>query len=153
MRAEGRRSARLLAALALTGTALAGWLAAGCGETRGTARTLEGRRGGHLTVLAPGGIDSLDPAAARTPLELAVAYATQRPLYSYPARDSRRPFPDLAADPPALAPDGRTVTVRLRTHVRYGPPVGRAVTAGDAKYAIERAIAQAGAGSSVQAYF
>src|SRR5690606_12362246 len=46
--------------------------------------------------------------------------------------------PDLAAGEPEVSADGRRLTVRIRRGVRFGPPVDRAVTAHDVKYAIER---------------
>jgi peptide/nickel transport system substrate-binding protein len=46
--------------------------------------------------------------------------------------------PDLAAGPPEVSADGRTVTVRIRPGVRFSPPVSREVTADDVRYAIER---------------
>src|SRR5207245_1098969 len=45
---------------------------------------------------------------------------------------------DLASGPPEISGDDRTITVHLRKGVRFAPPVSRAVTSKDVKYAIER---------------
>ena len=148
MGADAPRRRLAGAALALVAAA-----AGGCGGAEGDAAPApEGRRGGLLTVLALEPVATLDPAAARSPVELAIAHATQRPLYSHRPGDPKRMVPDLAGGPPGLAPDGRKVTVAIRPGVRFGPPVGRAVTSGDVKYAIERALAR-GAGAPGSLYF
>jgi peptide/nickel transport system substrate-binding protein len=67
-----------------------------------------------------------------------VVRATQRTVLGFKPDDASHPVPDLAAAPPAVSRDGRTVTVRLRAGVRFSPPVNRAVTSDDVKYAIER---------------
>lgn len=64
--------------------------------------------------------------------------ATVRPLYRYAPGDPTTAVPDLASGAPDIAADGRTVTIRIRSGVRYSPPVDRAVVAADVKYAIER---------------
>jgi hypothetical protein len=64
--------------------------------------------------------------------------ATQRPLLSFRPESSARAVPDLAAAPPEIAPDGLSVTVRIKQGIRFSPPVNRAVTSRDVKYAIER---------------
>jgi peptide/nickel transport system substrate-binding protein len=46
--------------------------------------------------------------------------------------------PDLATTVPAPTDGGRTYTFHLRPGVRFGPPVGRAVTSRDVLYALER---------------
>ena len=49
-------------------------------------------------------------------------------------------MPDLASADPEIAPDGKTVTVKLRKGVMFSDPVDREVTSADVKYAIERAF-------------
>jgi len=46
--------------------------------------------------------------------------------------------PDLAAAPPDVSADGKTVTVKIRPNVKFSPPVNRVVTSKDVKYAVER---------------
>src|SRR4051794_15906196 len=115
---------------------------AGCGggDDAGTGEHGPPKRGGTLRVLASGDFQTLDPGLAYYSLDYMVAYATQRPLYSFRPNATVTPSPDLAAGQPHESGDGRTITVRLRSGVRFGPPVNRAVTSADVKYAIERAF-------------
>jgi peptide/nickel transport system substrate-binding protein len=82
--------------------------------------------------------DSLDSGVTYGAGGYQIAFATQRPLYSFRPDDPNRQLPDLAAGPPAVAPDGKRVTVHIRPGIRYSPPVKREVRASDVKYAIER---------------
>jgi peptide/nickel transport system substrate-binding protein len=130
---------RIVLAL-LVGSAL---FAAGCGNdddegaaSRGTPA--EGRQGGKLTVLYTDDVDFVDPGMTYYQPGYQVAYATQRPLYSWRPDDSERPVPDLAASDPQISEDGKTVTVTIRDGVLFSPPVNREVTSADVKYAIER---------------
>jgi peptide/nickel transport system substrate-binding protein len=61
--------------------------------------------------------------------------------------------PDLAEALPEVSPDRRTVTVRLRGGIRFGPPVNREVRSRDVKYAIERSFLPSVASPSGDAYF
>jgi peptide/nickel transport system substrate-binding protein len=101
--------------------------------------TARPRPGGTLTILAHIGVDSLDPGRSYYMPGWQLAYATQRPLYSFRAAEQTLlPVPDLAAGPPTISADRRTVTVRIRDGVRFSPPVDRTVTTQDVKYALER---------------
>jgi peptide/nickel transport system substrate-binding protein len=82
-----------------------------------------------------------------------VVRATQRPLLGFSPGDPARPVPDLADALPEVSPDGRTVTVHLRAGVRFSPPVDRAVTSQDVKYAIERGFFRTVVNRYVGAYF
>jgi peptide/nickel transport system substrate-binding protein len=113
-------------------TAAAAAIASPLSETLGG-----GRRGGTLTVLDHEDFENLDPGAAYFALDYQIVYATQRPLYSDPP-SSLVPQPDLAAGPPVISPDARTVTVEIRRGIRFSPPVNREVTSADVAYAIER---------------
>ncbi len=96
-----------------------------------------GHRGGTLTVLDEVDFEVLDPGATYYEVDYPVVYATQRPLYS--ARpDSLQPSPDLAAGPPRISADARTVSVRIKRGIHFSPPVNREVTSADVAYAIER---------------
>src|SRR4051794_32456957 len=97
-----RRSAvGLVAALAL----------AGCGggaKSNGgyaTGGPVKGKPGGTLTVLSRGDVDSIDPGATYYPFTFMLAYATQRPLYSYEPGDGAHAVPDLAIQLPHVSPD------------------------------------------------
>lgn len=118
---------------------------AACGSSDnegGSATTADdgsgGRRGGTLTILTAQDISSLDPGITYGSLDLNVLSATVRTLYAYAPDDPATLVPDLAAGAPEVSADGKTLTVRIRRGVRFGPPVNREVTARDVKYAIER---------------
>jgi peptide/nickel transport system substrate-binding protein len=96
------------------------------------------RRGGTLEVFAHADFTSLDPGRARSKIDFETASATQRPLLSHKPNQFSVATPDLAAGPPSISPDGRTVTVRLKRGVHFSPPVDREATSGDVAYAIER---------------
>jgi peptide/nickel transport system substrate-binding protein len=65
-----------------------------------------------------------------------VEYATQRPLYAF--KPDSTLTPDLAAGPAQISRDGKTVTIHIRPDVMWSPPLHRAVTSADVKYAFER---------------
>jgi peptide/nickel transport system substrate-binding protein len=81
-----------------------------------------------------------------------VAYATQRPLYSYKPDDATNPQPDLAEGAPQISPDGKTVTVKIRSGVKFSPPVNREVTSKDVRYGLERGFLKTVNGAYVGAY-
>ncbi len=130
--------------LALLCTAVATALGA-CGSSGGNSGTgatadtgAGGHRGGTLTILTSQDVASLDPGSAYASLDLNVLAATQRTLYAYKPTDPTNISPDLAAGPPQISPDGKTLTVKIRSGVRFSPPVNREVTSRDVAYAIER---------------
>ena len=111
------------------------------GNAQGAAETepVSGqKRGGTLEVISNVGFDHLDPGSSYYQVDYIPVYAVHRPLYSFKPQDAETPQPDLAAAPPQISADDRTVTIKLRTGVRFSPPVNRAVTSGDVKFAIER---------------
>ncbi len=97
-----------------------------------------GIRGGTLTVLNHEDFEHLDPGQAYSSVDYEVVYATQRPLYSYKPDSYAAPVPDMASGPPEISADRKTVTVHIRSGVRFSPPVNREVTSADVAYAIER---------------
>jgi peptide/nickel transport system substrate-binding protein len=118
-------------------TALCG--CGGCGNSGRPAASSSPQRGGRLLVVSSSDVDSLDPGQANLQFTSMILGATQRTLYTFdPLRRVVRP--DLAAAQPRVSRDLRTVTVSLRPGVHFGPPVNRAVTADDEKYALERAF-------------
>ena len=132
---------------------------AGCGgddeETpaeEGSGPQQEAKQGGDLTMLYAADVDNIDPGITYYQYGFPVAYATQRPLYSFKPDDAINPEPDLAEGPPEIAEDGKTVTVKIRTGVKFSPPVNREVTSADVKYAIERGFTPQVAGQYVGAY-
>src|SRR4029453_1375640 len=95
------------------------------------------KRGGTITVLSAGDVDHIDPGQAYYSFSYEITYATQRTLLAYKP-NSVDAVPDLAARMPTVSNGGRTVTVHIRSGVRFSPPVNREVTSADVKYAIER---------------
>ena len=137
-----RRSWSWRVLVGLTALALG---AAGCGgddddEAGGgqAGAPTKGKRGGHLTILYAGDVDSPDPAVSYYQYSFNIMYATQRPLYSYKPEDQAEATPDLAQGQPRVSADGREVTVKIKSGVRFSPPVDREVTSEDVKYAMER---------------
>ena len=118
-----------------------------------TGKPTAGKQGGDLTVLYAGDVDYLDPGAAYYQYSNNVMYATQRPLYRYKPDDPLKPVPDLATGPPQVSDGGKTVTVKIRSGVTFSPPVNRAVTSKDVKYAFERAFTPNVASGYAGAYF
>ena len=149
----GRAVPALAAALVLA-------LFAGCGgdddseepADQGSQPQQEAKQGGDLTVLYAGDVDKIDPGQTYYQYGFLVAYATQRPLYSFKPDDAINPEPDLAEGPPEISDDGKTVTVTIRTGVKFSPPVDREVTSADVKYALERGFTPQVAGPYVGAY-
>lgn len=97
-----------------------------------------GRRGGTFQVISNQDIGNLDPGIAYSGVDLSFLTVTQRTLYAYEPNKPSEAVPDLAVGPPQIGDGGRTMTVKIRSGVDYGPPVNREVRAGDIKYAIER---------------
>jgi peptide/nickel transport system substrate-binding protein len=145
----------LVAALALgaCGGGSGGSSRTGPSTDRAGPRASEPKPGGKLTVLWSGDVDSLDPGETYLNGGFLVARATQRPLLGFAPGDAGQPVPDLAAAEPDVSRDGKTVTVHLRSGVRFSPPVDRAVTSRDIKYAIERGFFRTVANRYVGAYF
>jgi peptide/nickel transport system substrate-binding protein len=110
-------------------------------------------RGGTLDVLTQGDPGLVDPGQAYDGTSYEIAFATQRPLYSYRPGDPSRAVPDLAAARPLISRDGKTVRVQIRPDVRFSPPVNREVVAGDVKYAIERGYQPSVQNQYVDTYF
>src|SRR3954468_17891132 len=98
-----------------------------------------GKQGGRVTVLLSSDVDYLDPGHTYYTLGYAVAYPTQRPLYSFKP-GSNEPVPDLADGPPQISSDNKTVTVKMKSGIKFSPPVNREVQCKDVKYAFERAF-------------
>src|SRR4051812_14090500 len=139
-----------LAALLAAALALAG--CGGGSDSGGDGQsTTPGTKGGSATLLLPTDVDYLDPGHTYYTPGYVVAYATQRPLYS-PVPGSNVPAPDLASGKPEISGDDMTITVHLRKGVRFAPPVDRAVTSKDVKYALERFFTS-NVGGQYTAYF
>jgi peptide/nickel transport system substrate-binding protein len=134
---------------------------AGCGgddseseESAGqeSAPAQQAKKGGDLTMLYAADVDKIDPGASYYQYGMNVVYATQRPLYSFKPEDASKPEPDLAEGPPEISEDGKTVTVKIRSGVKFSPPVDREVTADDVVYGLQRGFTKQVAGPYVGAY-
>jgi len=150
--AHWRATAVVASALALA--------VAGCGgdgdseepAQNNTGPSQEAKKGGDLTVFYAADVDFVDPGQTYYQYGFLVAYATQRPLYSFKPDDAINPEPDLAEGPPEISDDGKTVTVKIKPGVKFSPPVNREVTSDDVAYAIQRGFTPQVAGQYVGAF-
>jgi peptide/nickel transport system substrate-binding protein len=116
---------------------IAALVATGCGSS---SKSGGGKKGGEITVLeAAGGVDSIDPGYWYYQTDYAdLAQTTQRQLYGWPA-PAKEPAPDLAIGKPAISNGGKTLTIKIKTGIKYAPPhQTRVVKSADFKYALER---------------
>jgi peptide/nickel transport system substrate-binding protein len=98
------------------------------------------KKGGTLKVLdTAGGIDSLDPGYWYYQSDYQeVGNTVQRQLYGWKP-DETKPTPDLADALPTLSNGGKTLTIKVKSGIKYSPPLQtRTVKAADIKYAMER---------------
>src|SRR3954464_9717287 len=109
---------------------LAALALAACGSTDTKAPVAKHTRGGTLTVLWSGDVDSIDPGITYYSGGYMVSGVTQRTPIAYKPGVATA-VADLARTLPEVSSDGRTVTVRLRSGVRFSPPVKREVVAAD----------------------
>ena len=137
-----------LSALLIGLIAVFALVAAGCGGSddeggsssdTGGGAPAEGKQGGDLTFLAAADVDYLDPGQSYYTFGYQVLYSTNRPLYSFAPGDEE-PQPDLAEAEPEVSEDKQTITVKIKTGIKYAPPVDRDVVADDIEYAMERAF-------------
>ena len=98
----------------------------------------EGKQGGKLTELWTDDTDNIDPGITYYQMGFQINAATQKSLYGYKPDDAINQVPDLAESDPQISDDGKTVTVKIKSGVKFSPPVNREVTSKDVKYAIER---------------
>jgi len=115
------------------------------------AQETGGKQGGLLKQLGSSDVDYLDPGHTYYTAGYQVAYVTQRPLYSFKPGQTA-PVPDLAAAKPEISSDLKTITVKIKPNVKFSPPVNRAVTSKDVKYAFDRFFS-ANVGGQYPSYF
>jgi peptide/nickel transport system substrate-binding protein len=133
--------------LPLVATGVVALVVAGCGGGGGGGggvvnTSTTGKKGGSITVLnVAGGVDSLDPGYWYYQEDYAeIGLTTQRWLYSW-APNTTTPTPDLANGMPQLSNGGKTVTIKIKSGIKYSPPLqNRQVTSADVKYAMSRAF-------------
>src|SRR5918912_416628 len=100
----------------------------------------EAKKGGTLKVLdTAGGVDSLDPGYWYYQSDYQeLGNTTQRWLYGWKP-DESKPTPDLATGMPKVTDGGKTITVTIKSGIKYSPPLqNRTVKTADVKYAMER---------------
>ena len=128
--------------LALTlGVAACGGDDSGSGSESGTNQgtPAEGKQGGKLTELWTDDVgqhrsghhvlpDGLPDQCSDAEVALQLQARRRRPTRSRISRSPIRRSPT----------DGKTVTVKIKSGVKFSPPVNREVTSKDVKYAIER---------------
>jgi peptide/nickel transport system substrate-binding protein len=130
-----------VAALAMAGLAI---VVAACGSSSNnnngsSGASTSGKSGGTLTMLASGDVDnSLDPGYSYYQYDFILDGALHRTLYAYKPNDTTAPSPDLAAGPAQVSNGGKRITIKIKTGVKFSPPVNREVTSADVKYAMER---------------
>ncbi len=122
------------------------------GDDNASALEVEGQKGGRLTMLAASDVDFLDPGHTYYTAGMQVVFPTMRPLYSFHPENGSEPVPDLAESEAEISEDKKTVTVKIRKGVKFGPPVNRDVTSDDVKYAFERFFS-ANVGGQYPGYF
>src|SRR4051812_38982878 len=113
----------------------------------------QGKKGGKLTVLSAGDVDYMDPGQTYYTYAIRIMNAMDRGLYAYLPGSTEQAVPDLADGDPQISNNGKTVTVKLKTGVKFSRPVSREVTSKDVKYAIERGFTANVANGYVGAYF
>jgi peptide/nickel transport system substrate-binding protein len=129
----------VLLALTLGVAACGGDDSSGGGESSTNQGTpAEGKQGGKLTSLWASDVDFIDPGITYYQVGNIVVRATQSSLYLPKIDDAKTPEPILAESDPQISDDGCTVTVKIKSGVKFSPPVNREVTSKDVKYAIER---------------
>ena len=148
------RALRCLAAAALVATAAALALA-GCGGSSGGSAQGAGspgggtpKKGGTITLTYQSEPSSLDPAVAWNVIDWNVEHAIFQSFFRYAAKPGAAGAqlePCLATQVPTVAnggisADGKTITIHLRSGVKFQPPVNRVVTAADFKYSFERML-------------
>src|SRR3954454_10829868 len=98
----------------------------------------QGKQGGKLTELWTDDTDNIDPGITYYQMGFQINAATNKALYGYKPDDAINAVPDLAESDPQISKDGKTVTVKIRSGVKFGPPVNRVITSKDVKYGVER---------------
>jgi len=156
--ASMRRSAWTLAAALATALSLGVAACGGGGGGGGEKKTANpnpsgGKQGGKLTSLWSGDVDHIDCGQEYYQTSYMICSATQRSLYGYKPDDGTKMVPDLAESEPEVSSDGKTVTVKIRSGVKFSPPVNREVTSKDVKYAVERGFYNSVSNPYAGAYF
>src|SRR6266542_1304364 len=120
-------------------------IAAACGGGGGGGGTSAGsvEKGGVLrTALDDFGFtNAFDPTGEYLASAFTMYQALGRTLVNYKhiaGAEGNKLYPDLASAMPTISSDGLTYTFKLKSGLKFGPPVSRAITSKDIEYAFER---------------
>jgi peptide/nickel transport system substrate-binding protein len=115
-----------------------------------TSAVAGGKRGGVLKVaLLNDAAAGMDPSREYYGPSWALLRTMTRTLLAFPqapAPTGNEVVPDLATSLPQVSADKLTYTLHIRKGVKFSPPVNRAITCADFKYAFERMFSKAGTG-------
>jgi peptide/nickel transport system substrate-binding protein len=133
--------------LGMVGLALAiALLAAACGGGGGGSGGIGAgsvQKGGVLRTAQDdfGFTNAFDPTGEYLGSAFTMYQALTRTLVSYKhiaGPEGNKLYPDLATAMPTISSDQLTYTFKLKSGVKFGPPVNRAITSKDIEYAFER---------------
>src|SRR6266568_4126453 len=128
----------------MVGLALAiALIAAACGGGGGGGQTGGVHKGGVLRTALDdfGSTDAFDPTGEYLASAFTMYRALGRTLVNYKhiaGPPGNKLYPDLATALPTLSSDGLTYTFKLKSGLKFGLPVNRAITSKDVEYAFER---------------
>jgi len=131
------RFSLLKTSIAVVAALAAALLIAACGGGGGGG---EAQKGGTAKMLdTAGGVDSIDPGYWYYQSDYEeLGNTTQRWLYGWKP-DESKPTPDLATGPPKTSNGNKTITVTIKSGIKYSAPLqNRTVKTADIKYAMER---------------
>src|SRR6266700_7252713 len=132
--------------IGMVGLALAITLvAAACGGGGGGGGKTGGgvQKGGVLRTAQEdfGFTNAFDPTGEYLASAITMYQALTRTLINYKhiaGPPGNKLYPDLATAMPTVSSDGLTYTFKLKSGIKFGPPVNRAITSKDIEYAFER---------------
>ncbi len=131
-----------------TSTSVTGGIQSPASESHGG-----GKKGGVLNVVNHEDFEHIDPGQSYFSVDYEAVYATSRPLYSYKPNTFKEVTPDMAESAPEISPDSKTIKIKIRKGVHFGPPVNREVTSADVAYALDRGANASVANPYFGAYF
>ncbi|MDF2743531.1 MAG: extracellular solute-binding protein family 5, partial [Actinomycetia bacterium] len=140
----GKRRQRLrLVGLALAVALVAAACGGGDDEGGDGGQQATAERGGVLrTALTDFGLtNGFDPTGEYIATGLDLYQAMLRTLMNYKHvadAPGNEVLPDLAAAPPEISDDGLKYTFKLKTGIKWAPPLNRDVTSKDVAYAFQR---------------